>query len=796
MLVRGGRRGSLYPINNNNNIFIMSEISQQFYLKYKGVSSVMKWYLSSAPESLSVLEGGRGDSDLALTCLSDELRRVGQELGCLLRRTTRYSSVVLLLGAGGVVVYLLRRRRPSPPPSSRRRFRPRSLWSWLFEEELVEDFTRDSYLLRSHYFGPAPSQPASRPCLPYLLTDPNEPQEKNGGLNGLWAEDGPKKFLKRPLFDIRHRGQTRHLLEKVSMSSAAATPVHIANPCPRCVKGKCRLKKHQMYAHSSSSSSNYSGSPPNKPKTSTPDPEDAMCVGQQERLSGDGSDETDEMRLQDDLAKFSGTPVGFLKDQYRPSYRLYGPARGAPDGKERYSESPSLSSRCSSPSSDLRCPRSDSIDSDACSISGSMVDLVQNAREVRRLIRETSFDSTASDFSLDFSLNENLGASTADGLEGLSRGLSRLMDNCETIDQDMSFIPPAVMVTSKSTMSGLSQYSTTTTEGGEDEEGSLVREGSIPDLRDLQRTLRNNKGLWKLTNFSNLSDRSRQASIVSDSGSFEWDSPVHGWTGMKGPRVPLAYQSSSFSESGDEVGSLAGSLVDPWEWDDVYYLEDGEEHVERMTGHRSWLPDVGAELDLESELRLLELSSTTTSARSSLDREMFVRRRLPPSGRSSVTREARLSISSRGSSQSDDLTISASRPRSKSRSRSKDLTGCVLHRSASMDSNSERSWLDLPAETGVSMDTSVDTGISSMNSSMCSNTSSSVFVSSVNLSPVKEAGEPPTSPAHASPNSPLIVLGDISTTETVIKVNIPVTSEQKLAPRALFNVDADETNGS
>ena len=755
---------------------------------FRGVSSVMKWYLSTA-ESLSVLDG-RAETDLTqvAACLADEVCRLGQEVGCLLRRT-KYSSVVLLLGAGGAVVYLLRQGRRPPSPRSRRsrRFKPRSLWSWLFEEELVEDFTKDSYLLRSHYFGPAPSKPASRPCLPYLLPDPSAPQEKDGGLNGLWAEDGPKKFLKRPLFDIRHRGQTRHLLEKVSMS---ATPVHISNPCPRCVKGTCRLKKHQLYAHSSCSSSNYSGSPPNKPKTSTPDPEDGLCVGQQERLSGDGSDETDEMRLQDDLARFSGTPVGFLKDQYRPSYRLYGPARGAPDGKERYSESPSLSSRCSSPSSDLRCPRSDSMDSDVCSITGSMVDLVQNAREVRRLIRETSFDSTASDFSLDLSLNENLGASTADGLEGLCRGLSRLVDNCETIDQDMSFIPPAVMVTSKSTMSGLSQYTTE----GEDEEGNLVREGSIPDLRDLQRTLRNNKGLWKLTNFSNMSDRSRQASIVSDSGSFEWDSPVHGWTGMKGPRVPLAYHSSSLSESGDEIGSLTGSLVDPWEWDDVYYLEDGEDHVERMTGHRSWLPDVGAELDLESELRLLELSSSSTSARSSLDREMFVRRRLPPSGRSSVAREARLSISSRGSSQSDDLTISAPRPRSKSRSRSKDLAGSVLQRSVSLESDSERGWLELPAETGVSMDTSVDTGISSMNSSVCSNISSSLFVSSVNLSPVKEAGEPPTSPAHSTPHSssssPLIVLGDISTTETVIKVNIPVTSEQRLAPRALFNIDA------
>ena len=69
-------------------------------------------------------------------------------------------------------------------------------------------------------------------------------------------------------------------------------------------------------------------------------------IGSDERMDGDGSDEVDPSadKLQLELAKFAGTPVGFLsKDQYRPSYRLYGssggggggPLRGAPDGKER-----------------------------------------------------------------------------------------------------------------------------------------------------------------------------------------------------------------------------------------------------------------------------------------------------------------------------------------------------------------------------------------------------------------------------------------------------------------------------
>ena len=814
----------------------------------------MLWYLSR--ESLPLDRRLARETDLVqLTgLLSDELVKLGRELGCALRRT-RASSVVLLLGAGGAVIYFLSQgRRPPAPRTSRRggsrqqRFRQRSLWSWLFEEELVEDFSKDAYFLHSHYFGPAAASGRNHlhppPRLPsYLLTDSDgSADRKCAGLNGLWAEDRPKKFLKRPLYDIRQRGETRHLVADHSGGKLLAlpasintntTPVHISNPCPRCVKGTCRLKKHQhqLILQSSCSSSNYSGSPPgqHKVKTSTPDPEDLRAGlmtatthhhHRPERLSGDGSDETatdSSDRLQDDLARFSGTPVGFLKDQYRPTYRLYG-CRGAPDGKERYSASPSVSSRCSSPSSEARDSggggRSDSLDSDGggCSMTGSMVELVANAREVRRLIRETSFDSTASDFSLDLSLHENLGASTADGLEGLCRGLDRLVDNCETIDLDMAALPPAAaMVTSKSTMSGLSQY---TTEGEEEADSGLIREGSIPDLRDLQRTLRQNKGLWKLTNFSGLSDRSRQASIVSDTGSFEWDSPVHGWSDMKVARVPLAaaYHSSSVSESGDEVGSLTGSLVDPWEWDDVNYSlagEEGELEV-RLAGHRSWLPEFGAELDLETELRLRELStassagSASTSARSSLDRDMFVRRRLPPSGRSSVTRESRLSVSSRGSSASDDVTITAPlvrKQRSRSRSRESLLTTSKtttppsgLPRSTSLD------WLE--AETGeggssLSMDSSVDTGISSMNSSVCSTASSSLFVSGINLSPVKEAGEPPTSPAHStptpassatnSPSSPEMILGNISTTDTVIKVSLPhQTSEGKLAPRTLL----------
>ena len=507
-------------------------------------------------------------------------------------------------------------------------------------------------------------------------------------------------------------------------------------------------------------------------------------------MDGDGSDEVEDSPLSEELSSLSGTPVAGYPKDYRPC-RLYGTSscRTAPDGGERYSRSPpdnlyldkegSLVSESEAPS--------------ACSMSGSMLDLVQNAREVRRLIREASFDSTTSDLSLDLNSYDNLGAGTVEDFDTLCRGLNKLIDNCDNLNEDISLLPvaEAKMVSSKSSMSGLSQYASSETGGGggggaasdtaeEIGSGELKREGSIPDLRTLQRSLRQNKGVWKLTNFSNLSDStdrfgSRQASIVSDTGSFEWDSPVHGWHDFKSSastsRVPLASYSSNVSESGDEVASFAGSGLDPWEWDDQCYILQGDEELAPMGGHGSWLPEMSAELDLETELRLRELSSgrtsCTTSSRSSLDRDLlFVyppprATRLPPSGRSSMDRESRLSVSS--SASSDDLTITAT----------------ANHRRRRSDEVVEAGAATALMEASR---TSLDTGIASMDSSV-SSLSSSLYVSSINLSPVKEeAREPPCcSPNGGGQSDEEICVGDIAMTDTVIKVSVPAAEGEKTA---------------
>lgn len=231
----------------------------------------------------------------------------------------------------------------------------------------------------------------------------------------------------------------------------------------------------------------------------------------------------------------------------------------------------------------------------------------------------------------------------------------------------------------------------------------------------------------------------------------------------------------------------------------------GEEDDERivLADHSTWLPDIASstELDLEAELNLRDSSLgpySVSSARSSL--EPPDQKRLPPSGRSSAERfslSRRLSSSSsRGSScASEDLTLRASGALSSStmphtsklylhqqayppstttssyqhhllrggRSRSRErvtalhnnsLAGSMTDLDTSIASSMECSALYRPTS---SVDTS---GISSMNSSMMSSTSSgSLLVSSINLSPVKEALQEISSPTGSrssvtSPRSP------------------------------------------
>ena len=353
----------------------------------------------------------------------------------------------------------------------------------------MEDFDDETEVF-SRYFGPDPLEDHGSSGDADAENDSDDLS-----LNSLSVDSSPRKLLKR-----RSVGQEER------------TPAAISHPCPRCVKGTCRLRRHLASRASSTPSSCYSTSPKSRPMdTSTPE----YDLIQRSSALGRLSQRT--LRQEGDGREHHGPKDGssLCSSPRRSAWR-----RGAPDGGEFHGLSP------------VCLPREDSLDSivsvaeplSSLSISGSMLELVQDTRDVRRLIRAVSMDSQDSEYSLELDLQSELGESTAEGLDRITAGLSQLRENCDSMEGEMGALPAtdSSMVSSKSSMSGLSSLAA----GLEDDSSSsLRRENSIPDLRRLQRSQR---GIWKLTNFSTASAVS-ESSAVSEAGSLEWDSPVHGW---------------------------------------------------------------------------------------------------------------------------------------------------------------------------------------------------------------------------------------------------------------------------
>ena len=224
-------------------------------------------------------------------------------------------------------------------------------------------------------------------------------------------------------------------------------------------------------------------------------------------------------------------------------------------------------------------PRDETTDS-IRSVSGSMVDLVKGAREVRRLIREASCES------IDLNKWCNEAAS------GIETELADLKENCEAIDEKFRSFE----------MYNKNSASTVP--------GSSVKSGSsnASDLCLLRR-------LPPQSHFWRIADE-------DDSSALHWDvSPLH--HDSKKTKYKVAVSSSRST-----------SEVDPWEWD----AEDVPEwhnppgaHPSPMLNHQKWLPENAdhLELDLEAELRPSSRSSSVNYAN---------KIRQPPSGRSSVDR--------------------------------------------------------------------------------------------------------------------------------------------------------------
>ena len=91
---------------------------------------------------------------------------------------------------------------------------------------------------------------------------------------------------------------------------------------------------------------------------------------------------------------------------------------------------------CSSILSLKSFDRDDTVESSIMSVSNSMASLVNGAKEVRRMIREASFDSLISDYSLE--LNEDIGMGTEHALERIQGDVAQVRDNCGDISDNVA----------------------------------------------------------------------------------------------------------------------------------------------------------------------------------------------------------------------------------------------------------------------------------------------------------------------------------------------------------------------
>ena len=231
-------------------------------------------------------------------------------------------------------------------------------------------------------------------------------------------------------------------------------------------------------------------------------------------------------------------------------------------------------------------------------------------------------------------------------------------------------------------------------------------------------------------------------------------------------RVNLEIE-GNISDSGDEMSSFGGSGLDSLEWDSECFTQTLDTDMLGINlQNKVWLPDslkgLSQQPEQEETLSLYGSSQTSrsTSRQSSTEKGMRLIQRLPPSGRSSVERESISSRLSEFSTTSDDYTLISTKPfirsrqnlglnlpssrsSSSSRNGSESLSQLVSDHSHQFNSRNKES-LDKEMNTSayseesgfVDCEGSMESSISSMNSS--------IFTTSIHLSPVKEAKEPQT----------------------------------------------------
>jgi hypothetical protein len=555
--------------------------------------------LRSRSELLSTLNNPRtlaSDTDLldAVSTISADALEMIRGLN---RGRSRWSTLLFLMSSAGIIIYLLCKKSHEPAKVVRKgikksRWKARDWFWWIFGDDDIS--YNQSLALQSDYFGPSTVRRAS---------------------------------------DIRTSKEISPLIA----------------PCPNCVRGICKVKKHQqIYLHFEKSNTTPSSSILNVnnnlsglilPPTSTPESAD------------DEAEVSDREENAQNAQLYSIRMQRFHSRFFRPSpdrlgTRLQGDGSPyLPQSKQNLyamklpQSAKSLSSRNGPVGQELfnydlpRCQVSRDISVESDLSGSSMRGLIQDAREIRRLIREASMDSLASDLSLE--LRENGAAASADfRFSNLQTELSELKKNCSLVNDKLDNVPPANLVTSRPTY-GISS------DASSEHSGKSMSGSRSPDPTWLRRS---RVHFWKFHFNNGNSDHES----VTNEESLEWDSPVQGWHDLKKSKYKVALSSQNTSEfGGDDINDEISEDLDCWEWDsDGFGLQVANETegfpLELLKKHGTWLPENSEKLELDMEMELGSqisgsFNSRNGSRRGSSEWNWYANKvRLPPSGRSSV----------------------------------------------------------------------------------------------------------------------------------------------------------------
>ena len=261
------------------------------------------------------------------------------------------SDIVLLLGAGGVIAYLWKSSvQEHTHGSEESRLTETNLMSWLFDKPTLQGES-------------ANTRRSNR--LSYLSSIHDEPLQEHlqaansSGLNSLSSGASPRRFLKHRLFDIRQLRNTSRFTPGVKRDV----------PCDKSSYGD----------------------------------NESQTISEQKAVDLN----TEERIFSHIVSSFDSEKCKFKNRKYLPTARLYGDtSRGTPDGQERSTPSPETKSLNSVDLDEKFLLNRAAVNPKSFPISGSMLEIMQNAKEVRRLIRETSLDSQASDFCFDIPSRE------------------------------------------------------------------------------------------------------------------------------------------------------------------------------------------------------------------------------------------------------------------------------------------------------------------------------------------------------------------------------------------------------